>query len=313
MPRLVFVMSLILVLSACGRLEVPASREIWGSPEAVRARARSDRSFVMARAVRVGKGDTVYALSRRHGVSPRGIIEANNLKPPYYLKVGQRIVLPRPNIHVVRSGETLYGISRAYGTDTFTIARTNRLKKPYRLHAGDRLTIPTGGRNRVSKASTVKTVAAKPADKSAAAERRPKPVVRVPRPPARSGKFAWPVEGEIISTFGAKKGGYHNDGINIGAPRGTPVLAAENGVVVYAGNELRGFGKLLLIKHADNYVTAYAHNEALLARKGDRVRKGARIARVGSTGSVTTPQLHFEVREGKRARDPRQVLVNRRR
>ena len=255
----------------------------------------------MARAVRVGKGDTVHALSRRHGVSPRGIIEANNLKPPYYLKVGQRIVLPRPNIHVVRSGETLYGISRAHGTDTFTIARTNRLKKPYRLHAGDRLTIPTGGRNRVSKASTVKTVVAKPADKSAVpngdrnplfkspAHRREKWQIRVGRSKARLFPRSEPRRAAIITTASIY--------------REVPVLAAENGVVVYAGNELRGFGKLLLIKHADNYVTAYAHNEALFGAEG-RSRAEALDRRVGSTVRHHAAAVAFRGARGKTRQGP---------
>jgi len=117
------------------------------------------------------------------------------------------------------------------------------------------------------------------------------------------------VNGKIISSFGAKKGGLHNDGINIAAARGAPVRAAENGIVAYAGNELRGFGNLLLIKHADGWTSAYAHNDKLLVRRGDQVRRGQIIARVGSTGSVTSPQLHFELREGSEAIDPLRLLA----
>jgi murein DD-endopeptidase MepM/ murein hydrolase activator NlpD len=117
------------------------------------------------------------------------------------------------------------------------------------------------------------------------------------------------VNGRIISSFGAKKGGLHNDGINIAAARGAPVRAAENGIVAYAGNELRGFGNLLLIKHADGWTSAYAHNDRLLVRRGDQVRRGQIIARVGSTGSVTSPQLHFELREGSEAIDPLRLLA----
>ena len=117
------------------------------------------------------------------------------------------------------------------------------------------------------------------------------------------------MNGKIISSFGAKKGGLHNDGINIAAARGAPVRAAENGIVAYAGNELRGFGNLLLIKHADGWTSAYAHNDRLLVRRGDQVRRGQIIARVGSTGSVTSPQLHFELREGSEAIDPLRLLA----
>ena len=116
--------------------------------------------------------------------------------------------------------------------------------------------------------------------------------------------FTWPVSGKIISTFGPAAGGTQNDGINIQAPEGTTVAAAETGVVAYAGNELRGFGNLLLIKHDGGWVTAYAHNQVLLVKKGDKVRRGQAIARVGSTGGVSGPQLHFELRSGTKAVDP---------
>lgn len=128
-------------------------------------------------------------------------------------------------------------------------------------------------------------------------------------PAARTNStFLWPVNGKVISEFGAAEDGLHNDGINIAAPRGTPVRAAENGVVVYAGNELRGFGNLLLVRHADGFVSAYAHNESLLVERGATVERGQTIARVGSSGSVTSPQLHFELRRGTEAVDPREYL-----
>jgi murein DD-endopeptidase MepM/ murein hydrolase activator NlpD len=120
--------------------------------------------------------------------------------------------------------------------------------------------------------------------------------------------FQWPVQGHIVSDFGPKPGGLHNDGINIAAARGTPVQAAENGVVVYAGNELRGFGNLLLVRHADGWVTAYGHCDQLLVRRGQQVRRGQTIAKVGSTGNVRSPQLHFEVRRGTRPVNPNEFL-----
>ena len=119
-----------------------------------------------------------------------------------------------------------------------------------------------------------------------------------------SGKFLWPVNGKIVSPFGAKDGGLHNDGINIAVPLGTPVRAADNGVVVYAGNELRGFGNLLLIRHADGWVSAYAHCDALLVKRGEQVKRGQVVGRVGQSGNVTAPQLHFELRKGAEAVDP---------
>ena len=116
------------------------------------------------------------------------------------------------------------------------------------------------------------------------------------------------VRGRVISRFGAKGRGLHNDGVNVAAPRGTPVLAAQSGVVAYAGNQLRGFGNLVLIRHSNGLMTAYAHNERLLVAPGDTVRRGQRIAKVGSTGSVASPQLHFEVRNGRQPVDPVKFL-----
>jgi murein DD-endopeptidase MepM/ murein hydrolase activator NlpD len=143
-----------------------------------------------------------------------------------------------------------------------------------------------------------------PAPKSVAASVGP-----IPKPPPRaSEKFLWPVKGKLVLNYGPKKSGLHNDGINIAAPRGAPVLAAENGVVAYAGNELRGFGNLLLIKHADGWMTAYAHNEAILVSRGEPVRRGQIVARVGDSGNVTAPQLHFEIRKGTRAVNPNGLL-----
>ena len=128
-------------------------------------------------------------------------------------------------------------------------------------------------------------------------------------PPPRAGKtFLWPLRGRVISTYGEQGQGLHNDGINIAAPRGTSIHAAENGVVAYAGNEIRGFGNLLLIRHAGGYITAYAHADVLLVKRGDTVHRGQVIARVGATGSVTEPQLHFEIREGSQAVDPQRFL-----
>jgi len=121
-------------------------------------------------------------------------------------------------------------------------------------------------------------------------------------------KFIWPVKGRLVTGFGPAGKGLHNDGINIAAPLGTQVRAVDNGVVAYAGSELKGFGNLLLIKHANGITTAYAHNQKLLVTKGDVVKQGQVVATVGKTGNVDSPQLHFEVRVGTQAVDPEEYL-----
>jgi murein DD-endopeptidase MepM/ murein hydrolase activator NlpD len=133
------------------------------------------------------------------------------------------------------------------------------------------------------------------------------PAIEAPEPRGGS-RFQWPVRGSILSDFGPKPGGLHNDGINISASRGASVVSADNGVVAYAGNELRGFGNLLLIRHADGWMTAYAHLDDMLVERGAKVTRGQKIGTVGSTGNVSSPQLHFEVRRGNRAIDPREHL-----
>jgi len=116
------------------------------------------------------------------------------------------------------------------------------------------------------------------------------------------------VKGAVIAEFGSAGVGRRNDGVNIAAPVGTPVRAAADGEVVYRGSELDGYGNLLLIKHADGFVTAYAHNDTMLARKGQKVQKGQVIAKVGQTGAVTEPQLHFEIRQNLKSVDPLALL-----
>ncbi len=166
-------------------------------------------------AVVVGAGDTVYALSRRHGVFVRAIIDANRLRPPYHLRVGQRVVLPRGREHVVQGGETLYGISRLNGVGVYEMARANGLKPPYTIRAGQRLRVPgsagTAGKETPpgAKAAPVPRPAArkKPAAQAeipALRRKTPKAPAAVPKPPPRSGRgFLWPLKGRVLSAFGA--------------------------------------------------------------------------------------------------------------
>lgn len=120
--------------------------------------------------------------------------------------------------------------------------------------------------------------------------------------------FRWPVRGRIISDFGSKPGGARNEGVNLAVPEGTPVKAAGSGTVIYAGNELKGFGNLVLLRHADGWVSAYAHNSKLNVKRGDKVSRGEVIANAGATGSVSQPQVHFELRRGNKPIDPVQYL-----
>ncbi|MGE5146918.1 MAG: peptidoglycan DD-metalloendopeptidase family protein [Candidatus Eiseniibacteriota bacterium] len=293
------------------------------------AMARSSGALVV-----VHKGDTVYSIARRYNVAVRDVVAVNQLRPPYDLVVGQHMLVPVTRVHVVAAGETLYSVARRYQVDQAELTRLNDLRAPYTIRVGQHLKVPApqlqepetmiaavpsspgvSAGDRVVASDIPDPTEREPAAGSAVAP-EPNPTheskaneaetrMALANPPPLSGrKFLMPVEGKIVSSFGPKGSGLHNDGINIAAPIGTIVRAAENGVVAYAGNELRGFGNLLLIKHDDGWVTAYAHNSELLVRRGDRVKRGQPIAKVGSSGNVVTPQLHFELRRGKSAVDP---------
>jgi len=132
--------------------------------------------------------------------------------------------------------------------------------------------------------------------------------VKAAEPVGGAAGFRWPVRGRVIAGFGPKSNGLQNDGINVAVPEGTPVKASEDGVVAYAGNELKGYGNLVLVRHSNGYVTAYAHASELLVKRGDTVKRGQVIAKSGQSGSVTAPQLHFEIRKGATPVDPSQYL-----
>ncbi|MBK5920447.1 hypothetical protein CCR80_05255 [Rhodothalassium salexigens] len=277
----------------------PASSRRASTPAPARSRAATGRYRVVSggplpRAkptsatgvVMVRKGDTVYAIAQRNKVGVREVIAANRLRPPYTLHPGDRLAVPEARFHTVARGETGYGIAERYGVTLASLVRVNDLRPPYTLAVGRTLRLPSGA-GQVQPAVARRTV-------------------DLPDPPARSGRgFAWPVEGTIIASFGAKGGGLQNDGINIAVPAGTPVRATEAGTVVYAGDRLAGYGKLLLIRHAGGWVSAYAHNRRLLVSKGEQVRRRQIIAHVGQTGLVERPQLHFELRRNNRPVDPK--------
>ena len=274
----------------------------------------------------VQDGDTVYAVSRRYGVEVSSLVRANAIEPPYTIKLGQTLIVPGPAAGPVEAAPVV--AQRA----TPSALPAERSEGPRGIVASAPLPAPpspAADRQRTAAASSASNTEARKLE----APSRPGPVAVAPQAaaqsqvnrsapaiekpvtevatalPARGARaFLWPLRGRIVSDFGPKGGGLHNDGINIAAPQGTSVRAAENGVVVYAGNELRGFGNLLLVRHADGWVTAYAHLNEKLVGRGDRVRRGQVIGRVGATGNVNAPQLHFEIRRGTRAVNPREHL-----
>jgi lipoprotein NlpD len=214
-------------------------------------------------------------------------------------------------VHVVKRGETVWRIARAYGIDPADLMETNGLADPRELAEGAELFVP--GAERVVEVPGAVATATAPAAASSPGEavrdERSEERSRVASAPAarravsaKDVELAWPLRGVLYGRFGVRSGQRH-DGIDIAAPEGTPVRAAADGTVIYAG-EQAGYGALVIVKHEDGLVTLYAHNSAVLVKDGARVRKGDPVARVGQTGRTTGPHLHFEVREGTRPKNP---------
>jgi murein DD-endopeptidase MepM/ murein hydrolase activator NlpD len=226
--------------------------------------------------------------------------------------------------YTVASGDTLYSIGRKYGIAPFTIADLNKLPHNKALALGQTLRIPAGAKVAAAQPDTTQeqapgeevaiseTPAKKPAALALPKETADEAVAQAPVASDAGSNLAlrWPLRGKIISGFGAKPSGLKNEGINIAVPEGTNIQAAESGVVAYAGNELKGYGNLVLVRHAGGYVTAYAHASQLMVKRGDTVKRGDVIAKAGQTGAVQSPQLHFEVRKGATALDPNKFLAS---
>jgi len=293
-----------LLLASCGWVEV--------KPEAARPTFIPKPAPVKplpSSQVRVKKGDTLYSIAQERQVSLSDLIAENKLRAPFQVQVGQLLTLPQPTLHTVRKGDTLSSLAQTYKTNIYSLSQLNKLSSPYVLRIGDTLKVPK--RESSAKNTPIEKISPSLPSKAVTA-RKTKPQIdrntRAP-PPKRAGRtFIWPLKGQIISRFGPKKGGLHNDGINILARKGTTVRAAENGVVAYSGNELRGFGNMILLKHADNWITAYAHLENVTIERGDTIIRGQKIATIGQTGGVTRPQLHFEVRKKMSPVDPLKYL-----
>ena len=224
---------------------------------------------------------------------------------------------PGEGIHVVVPGETLHSIARVYGKPVQVIAKANNIAPDTMVRVGQRLVIPGAGETARAApppppAPSNRDVATAESPHSArvatTAGPAPESAVKTAAPAGALPTFSWPVRGRIIATFGPKPNGLQNDGINLAVPEGTPIRAAEDGVVAYAGNELKGYGNLVLLRHANGYVTAYAHASEVLVKNGETVKRGQVIAKSGETGNVTSPQLHFEIRKGATPVDPAQFL-----
>lgn len=290
----------------------------------------------------VQKGDTLYSIARSYLVDVPTLVQVNHLQNPEHILVGSKLYFSMataesssasslPVQENSPSEESPLPVAGAPGTSSGT-GKGVTVDELQPLPAPTSSTKPASGTlSRSEPASSPSTTSVlstsnEPPSTAQATEPLNKPsevskarssgftptsasVSTAPLTPvAHTGGFSWPIEGKIISRFGPRKGGLYNDGINIAAPEGTAIKAASDGVVVYSGNELRGYGNLLLIKHDAGFVTAYAHTAKNLVQKDAVIRKGDTIAYVGKTGHVSSPQLHFSIRKDRKALNPEKHL-----
>lgn len=295
---------------------------------------------------RVGEGDVLGVIAERYGLRLAALAAANNIESPYILYPGEVLRIPgnarlsteqpvfqaspppeqpsvaavpepprspkaRPNQdsilpkarpeeegrrYLVKNGDSLSIIAERHGLRLAELVSVNDIEAPYRIKPGQSLLIP------LREADRNRQVSSRPLGSETAGS-------LVPPPPLSADGFLWPVQGEVIGTFEQNSANGRSGGINIAARQGTPVRAADNGIVAYAGEALRGYGQMILLRHAEGYVTLYAHNKAILVKEGDVVRRGQVIAEVGKSGDVTDSQLHFELRKGTEPIDPAKVLA----
>ena len=234
---------------------------------------------------RVTGEESLYDIATRYQVPLRALIEQNNLEPPYTLSAGRELRLPPPRLHTVRRGETFEDVAERYNVDLRSLALLNRMQAPYRVSPGDRIVLPALAR----------------------AQPEPPPPVVAPSAPAAGARFAMPLRGQVVARFGVQPGGARLDGVEIAGREGDAVTAAADGDVVYAGDDLPAYGTLVLVRHADNYVTAYGYARRALVREGQHVRAGQHIAELGARPDGRA-RLLFQVRQGSSAVDPAPLL-----
>jgi murein DD-endopeptidase MepM/ murein hydrolase activator NlpD len=287
------------------------------------------------------------AIMKANGITnPASIQPGQRLVIPRYINHGgpaklAHAALPRnasaqpvaaapsgPGEHVVANGETLTSIAHRHLIPVRELISANNMTAETPLKIGMKLTIPAKQGAQVAKNAPGVPAPAKPI---VVAQAKPGPMLQsvktaepqagariaTPAPdneesgPAGTAgmpSFRWPLRGRVVTNFGAKTAGGSNDGIDLAVPEGTAIRAADDGVVAYAGNELKGYGNLVLVRHANGFVTAYANASELNVKRNDQVHRGQVIAKSGQTGTAANPQLHFEIRKNSAPVDPMQYL-----
>lgn len=254
----------------------------------------------------VAPGESLIGISRRYGTTLTALARDNGISPYTRVNVGDRIKVPGNGRQTVAQQQK----PTAPPQQRYAAAPAPQVARPQTTTAQASWpnNTPQVTQPRTVAASTEPTQSVRMVSQEMPkAEPAPE---KVAEPAGNLASFRWPVQGRVIAGFGSKPNGTQNDGINIAVPEGTQVKAADDGVVAYAGNELKGYGNLVLVRHANGYVSAYANASELLVKRGDTIRRGQVIALSGQTGNVTSPQLHFEIRKGSTPVDPTKYLAS---
>tara|TARA_B100000686_G_scaffold355182_1_gene470761 strand:+ start:12346 stop:13263 length:918 start_codon:yes stop_codon:yes gene_type:complete len=289
----IFLCFFILVLASC-------EKSNYLAPVVMRGEGVDFVKKVSTKTIIIKEGYTLYSIARSEGVSVRSIIEINDLKPPFIIHKGDKLIVPSALIHIVKEGDSLWNISECYGTDIITIMNANNMGKN-EIIVGKKLFIPSRN-NQQSKNCNDKNYII--SNKQIKKEK----ITKLNNNGLIDTVYIWPVKGKVSSKFGIQDKGMRNDGVNILAKKGQPVLAIQDGKVVYSGNAIQSFGNLILIKHNNNRTSAYAHVDDVKVVKGQLVKKGEQIAKVSNTGKVNKPQLHLEIRDNSGPIDPLKIL-----
>ena len=247
----------------------------------------------ISKKIKIVTGDTLDSISKKYKVTKKEIIRFNKIKYPYILKPGKFIKIPGPKRYKIKKGDTLYKIAKCRSINILEIKNKNTNINEKKLIVGSVINLPYYSINKCNLKNQ------KIAKKNKITKKKSIKSKEI---------FIWPVQGRVIAYFGKQKGGRKNDGINIISVKGNPVRAAMSGKVIYRGNELLAWGNLIIIKHKNNWTTAYAHLDKLLVKKGEIIKTGDIIASVGTTGNVDKSQLHFQVRKNSKPLDPIKFL-----
>jgi len=283
----------------------------------------------------VESGETLYSVAKKHSLVLRDLIEVNKLTPPFILKAGSTLIIPKPIYHEVKNSDTLYSISREHQINIDQLYQLNNLSRDSNIKVGQKIRLAKFIENTINQSNNDNLIennnkntqvnnlknrnypANNATELANKISTKPNPKINessedgnriIENSLDKVNHFIWPLKGEVISQFGPKQGGLYNDGINIKANQGSIIKTSDAGIVAYVGNELKSYGNLIIIKHKNGWISAYAHLSKTSVQNGQKIQPETAIGEVGKSGNVKFPQLYFSLRKGRDAVNPENYL-----